>query len=274
VEIRSLAARYAFNPRFQSARGTLGSIEGRETGASVEIQDFRDYVPGDDPRHIDWMAYGRTDRLMIRLYREEVSPFVDLLVDGSASMGLEDGRKSALARELCSYIYHSAKGRGSAVRVFEAADQCRRIETPGELRWEAERSVLFSAPRDAAAGMRRSAVRIVVSDFMDPADPAQMLRVLSEGCAHLLVLQLLGPWEADPDAEGPAVLERRETGRRIDIQLDSRRISAYRRRLEALVTVVREETTRCHGLYLRLVADRTLEQVLRDEFLPLDLVQV
>jgi uncharacterized protein (DUF58 family) len=246
--------------------------EGRESGASVEIQDFRDYVPGDDPRHIDWMAYGRTDRLMIRLYREEVSPFVDLLVDGSASMTLEDGRKAAVCRELCAYLYYSSRGQGSAVRLFGAGEQLRRAEYPEELDWEAERSVLFSSPREAAAGLRRSAVRIVLSDFMDPADPAGVLRTLSEGCAYLLVLHLLGPWEAAPDASGPSVLERRETGRRIDVQLDARRVAAYRRRLEALVTAVRQETVRCHGLYLQLIADRPLEAILREEFLPLDLV--
>lgn len=273
AQIHALSRRYRFTPRVRSARGGFGSRQGRETGASVEIQDFRDYVPGDDPRYIDWMAYGRTDRLMIRLYREEVSPFVDLMVDSSASMCLEDGRKGPLVWELCAYLYHSGRAGGSVVRLFSAGEELLRREHPDQLEWRAQRSILFSAPREAAAGMRRSAVRVVISDFMDPADPGGILRTLSEGCAHLLVLHLLGPWEAAPGAEGPSVLERRENGRRIDIQLDPDRVRAYRRRLDALVTAVREETVRCRGLYLKITADRPLERVLREEFLPVGLVE-
>lgn len=79
------------------SRLTLGSrftVEGTMTGAhrsllkgiSVEFADYRQYVAGDDPKHLDWKVYGKNERLYLRQYEEETSLRVHLLVDASRSM--------------------------------------------------------------------------------------------------------------------------------------------------------------------------------------------
>ncbi|MFN9606556.1 MAG: DUF58 domain-containing protein [Planctomycetota bacterium] len=55
-------------------------------GQSVEFVQHRQYVPGDDLRHIDWKVWGRQDRLYIKQYEEDTNLRCTLLVDGSASM--------------------------------------------------------------------------------------------------------------------------------------------------------------------------------------------
>jgi uncharacterized protein (DUF58 family) len=65
-------------------------------GMSVEFEQHRPYVPGDDLRHLDWKVYGRSDRLAIKQYEQETTLDVILLVDCSASMkfgslGMKDG---------------------------------------------------------------------------------------------------------------------------------------------------------------------------------------
>ncbi|MGE3538463.1 MAG: DUF58 domain-containing protein [Candidatus Tectimicrobiota bacterium] len=55
-------------------------------GYSVEFAEHREYVPGDEIRHIDWKAYGRFDRYFIKEYEEETNLRAYLLVDASASM--------------------------------------------------------------------------------------------------------------------------------------------------------------------------------------------
>ena len=272
-ELLTLAHTYRLSFDVTSARGTIGSKQGRETGASVEIQDFRDYVPGDDPRRIDWMAYGRTDRLVVRLFREEVSPFVDLVIDSSASMALRDGRKHALAADLAAWLYHSARAQAMPVRLYAAGTQVQRLENPDQLRFEEPECVLFTAPHRAAGALRRSSVRVLLTDFMAPADPATSLRTLSAGCGMLVLIHLLGPWEADPRTEGPAVLQGVETGRQVDIHLDHKTVDGYRRRLRALITVLREEMFKCGGQYVGLVADRGLEHVLKHILLPMGLAE-
>ena len=56
-------------------------------GFSVEFSDHREYVPGDNPRDLDWIALGRTDRLYIKRYEEETNLKAYILLDTSASMG-------------------------------------------------------------------------------------------------------------------------------------------------------------------------------------------
>jgi len=60
-------------------------------GQSVEFVQHRQYVPGDDLRHIDWKVWGRQDRLYIKQYEEDTNLRCTLLVDGSASMSYGRG---------------------------------------------------------------------------------------------------------------------------------------------------------------------------------------
>src|SRR5579872_6140162 len=56
-------------------------------GFSVEFAEHRQYYPGDEIRHIDWRAVGKTDRYYIKEYEEETNLKAHLLVDASGSMG-------------------------------------------------------------------------------------------------------------------------------------------------------------------------------------------
>lgn len=274
AQISRLAELYRLNLEVLSSAGTFGVREGRETGASVEIQDFREYVPGDDLRRIDWFSSARTDRLIVRLYREEVSPFFDLVVDTSASMSIRDGRKAALAHELCRWMWRSAGVGGLAVRLFAAGSELRRLDQPEELEFTQAESVLFAAPARAVAGFRRASVRVVLSDFMSAVAPASVVKALSAGAARLVTVHLLGPWEANPQPTGPCMLDAVEERRRADITLDRRTVEDYRRRLGALRTELREQTFRYGGVHVEVVADRDLEGALRSAFLPVGLVEV
>ncbi|MGA0333468.1 MAG: DUF58 domain-containing protein, partial [Kiritimatiellia bacterium] len=62
-------------------QGTQGNWAGAGVGSSIDFQDHRPYLPGDDPRYIDWAAYARSGQTIMKLYREEVRPVVDLVVD-------------------------------------------------------------------------------------------------------------------------------------------------------------------------------------------------
>src|ERR671911_2948414 len=68
--------------------GRIGERLGSGTGSSLEFQDYRSYTPGDDLRHVDWAAYARSELLAVRLYREEVAPRIDLVLDISRSMAV------------------------------------------------------------------------------------------------------------------------------------------------------------------------------------------
>ncbi len=94
-------------------------------GFSVEFVQHREYVPGDDIKHIDWKSYGRSERYTIKQYEQETNFVGHLLVDGSNSMRYGDGpsNKMQYAKLLAaSLAYTVIKQRDSAtLRMFDSA---------------------------------------------------------------------------------------------------------------------------------------------------------
>ena len=80
-------------------KGQTGEFTGGGTGSSMDFQDHRAYSPSDDPRHINWQAYARTGSYTMKLFREEVRPVVDLVLDASESMFFDE-RKATRTAEL------------------------------------------------------------------------------------------------------------------------------------------------------------------------------
>ena len=68
-------------------------------GSSVEFAQHRDYVQGDEIRHIDWKVYSRTDRYHVKQYEEETNLRATLAVDVSASMNYRGASSTATKRE-------------------------------------------------------------------------------------------------------------------------------------------------------------------------------
>ncbi len=78
------------------ARGVVeGFVSGLHSspykGFSSEFADHREYSPGDNPRHLDWRALARTDRLYIKQYEEETNLRAQILLDVSGSMAYRSG---------------------------------------------------------------------------------------------------------------------------------------------------------------------------------------
>lgn len=77
-----------------------GERRSRRRGRSVEFDDFRPYVPGDDLRHIDWNIMARLERLVIKLFREDEDLALYLVVDASASMNSGEPSKLLAAHRI------------------------------------------------------------------------------------------------------------------------------------------------------------------------------
>src|SRR6187549_2369814 len=71
-------------------------------GFAIEFAQHREYVPGDDTRHLDWKVLGRSDRYYIKQYEQETNFVANILLDGSESMAYGSGKttKFDYARKL------------------------------------------------------------------------------------------------------------------------------------------------------------------------------
>src|SRR4051812_27231351 len=85
---------------------------GAGPGASLEFHDHRPYVAGDDPRHLDWGVYARSEQLVLRRHRQEVSPRVEVILDLSASMAATPA-KCSLATAIAALVMTLAEADGA-----------------------------------------------------------------------------------------------------------------------------------------------------------------
>src|SRR5215216_8200446 len=80
LERLELVTRKVFRGRMKGERRS------KRKGQSVEFADYRNYVPGDDLRFIDWNTYARLDRLFLKIFLEEEDLHFYVLIDDSLSM--------------------------------------------------------------------------------------------------------------------------------------------------------------------------------------------
>src|SRR6266705_2997763 len=101
-------------------------------GFSVEFAEHRQYGPGDEIRHIDWRAYGKTDRYYVKEYEEETNLKAYLVVDSSGSMGYA-GRtvsKFEYARRLAAALAYLAISQRDAVGLVTFDSAVRAMIPP------------------------------------------------------------------------------------------------------------------------------------------------
>ena len=165
--------------RNRAWRGMSGAWLGTGSGSSIDFQDHRPYLPGDDPRYIDWQAYARSGNYTMKLYREEVSPSVDLALDGSASMAVDES-KATRTMELFYFALASALHSRGALRCYIVAGESV-TPLPAEAALSPERvAEVCNAARTAAPATpalnripwRTGALRVWISDLLYPGQPS------------------------------------------------------------------------------------------------------
>jgi uncharacterized protein (DUF58 family) len=233
--------------------------------------DFRDYVPGDDLRHVDWRGYARTDQIRVRLFREEVSMALDVVVDLSPSMGSTAAKARAL-RDLADAAAHWTRRAGGRPRLLAMGGPVLE-DAAGSGRFDG--SAGFEGPVEPdlpRAPLRPGSLRMWISDFLWEGDPAPLLRRLARGAAQVYVLQLLDPLEIDPAAEGAVTLVDCERDERLDLDVDARAVARYRARLSRLRGAVEAAARGAGGLYA-LVPAAEPSRMFRDALLPQRVVE-
>ena len=256
--------RYRLTVPRDAPLGALGTETGHRAGASLDFKDYREYQPGDDLRHIDWQIYGRTDRLTVKLFREEVFPHVDLVLDGSCSMVLEDTAKARATLGLAALLAAAAGNAHCTHRAWLAGAGLLPLPGSGSspAAWD---GLAFAHAGSPAAALRTPpawrprGVRVLISDLLWLEEPLAVLRPLAHGAAALLVLQVLAAVEADPAFLGNTRLVDVESGEVLEVFVDAVTQARYR---QALATQQQNWHRACRqvGAYFATVIAEPLVQ--------------
>lgn len=227
-----LARKYRLNLRQPKVSGANGNWLGVGIGSSVDFQDHRPYAVGDDPRYINWQAYARSGEYTMKLYRDEVSPSVDLVLDASDSMGLSR-EKLGTAMELFYFCVESAVGQGAALKCYLLDEAgCRFLSLESlrgaswlELKGSQSRGLV---PKFEAIPWRAQSARILISDFLYPGMPSELLSRFGMSASWKALLRVYSEAEANPDWNGGMKLVDSETAAERILYCDQALLKSYR----------------------------------------------
>jgi uncharacterized protein (DUF58 family) len=227
------AVRYALGIPRHAPVGVSGATLSQRAGSSLEFKDHRAYEPGDDLRHIDWNAYARTDQLTIKLFREEVTPHIDVVLDGSRSMDLEDSPKAGAAVALSAFFAAAASRAGYSHSAWLLGDGCQPIANGNRspATWDGIAFDHTGEPGQRLPPWRPRGTRVLVSDLLWLGDPLLTLRPFAERSAVTVVIQLLAQADAEPPEGQSLRMVDAETGQIREIHVDA---LAARRYCDAL----------------------------------------
>ena len=246
-------------------------------GISTEFSAYRQYVPGDEVRHIDWKLYGRTNRYHVKLFDAETNFVANLLLDASSSMTFGSGNISKL--EYAKYMaaslaYLIVDQRDSAgVGIFDGELQ-QYIEPKSTLGILADisrelenvkpqpRTEIANILHEFAGRMTRRGMVMVFSDLLDNTDE------FIKGINHLrfrghnvTVFHILDPQEIEFPLNGVWRFEGLEEDGELITQ-PARVRQAYLEELEKFIRKVRDACIRSEADYVLCNTAEPIESII------------
>ena len=259
------AMRLAVRGRAQGGAG--GSRRSSKLGSSAEFSDYREYIPGDDIRRLDWNALARFDKLFIKLFMEEQESAVTILLDGSASMA----EKWDTARKAAETVGYLALTGGDRLKVIFLQEGEPRVSPvlagrPAYARLEQFLDICRPAGEGSLAesvqhldGLRKG-LCFLISDCYAAEGMDGVLDFLRYSRQETGVIHVMSGFELHPELEGATRLTDAESGETVDVLADRTVMEQYRRTLEAFLEEVRGSCFRREAPYLMLDGSKDFEE--------------
>ena len=248
-------------------------------GFSVEFTEYRPYTTGDDPRHLDWRVFARSDRYYLKKFEDETNLRCHLLVDHSRSMdyGTRGYTKARYAATLAATFGYFLHLQGDAVGLLTFDDKVREYlparHRPGHLRQlmfalekeSAGRATDLAAPLERITALvRKRGLVLLVSDFLAPLDHLERELLALTACGHeVSVFQVLDPAEKNLELTQPSLFEDIESGRTLYLDPAAAR-AGYVSKLEAHCAALRDMCRKLGIGHHQLTTDQPLELTLFD----------
>jgi len=219
-------------------------------GFSAEFSEHREYSPGDDLRHLDWLAYARTDRFYIKQYEQETNLRAYILLDVSGSMNYRsDGvTKFEYGCLLAAMLAYLMARQQDAVGLVAFDEQIRKYLPPASTPSHLDRlfraleelrpgrpTAISRTFHDLAERLHRRSMVLVISDLYD--EPREVMRALQHfrhRRHQVIVLQVMDPAELRLPMNDLVTFVDLESGQRI--QIDPKLIRKRRPQTAALST--------------------------------------
>jgi uncharacterized protein (DUF58 family) len=229
----------------------------KKVGSGVEFADHRDYAPGDDLRTLDWAAYSRFQKLLVRLYEEEEDLSIYFILDTSSSMAFRDGEKLRHAKRLCAALAYVGLANLDRVTIVGATDELsgRMPETRGKarifrifrflsgLRGEGHTDLEDSLKTFVAQHKRRG-LAVLISDLYDAKGFEKGINVLRYNKFDPFVLHVTDAADRRPPLKGDVRVYDCETGEEREVTVTTGILERYAKAYDAYLAEVRRFCTK------------------------------
>ncbi len=253
-------------------KGMSGARKSSAKGSSVEFSDFREYIPGDDIRRIDWNVYGRLDKLFIKQFMEEKEAFYHIFVDSSASMNFGEKKKSDMALKLAAVFVWLVQKQLDRVEIFTLSDGRLDRTSPITGRSSFARmldeleKVSFGGTTGINEAISRAkingrGVTIIISDFLDPEGIDEAIKFLIFKRQEVMLLQVLAHEEIEFDEEGTFAIKDMETSDEVRVTMSRQTIKNYQKTLESHNQKIQRLAKKYGCAYMQITSDEDIEKV-------------
>lgn len=255
-------------------RRVLSNYQGERAshcqGQGLTFSDYKDYVPGDDFRNIDWKVYARTAKFYVKQFEEERNMTVHIIVDASSSMDY--------GKNISKFEYSSMIGLGFAYMALKNNEKFNFSTFSNKLNYLKARkglnqlmSILERLEKMKIAGMSEfrtsldqykklvtsKSYIVIISDFLYDID--EIRKVLSRYNKHeVIVIQVLDPTERKFNLYGDVLLEDSETGNKIRTFISNRLLKNYKEKIETHIAAINDVCEHLGHHFISVTSDTSI----------------
>ncbi len=278
-----------------------GERRSKRRGDSVEFADHRQYVVGDDLRHIDWNIFGRLDRMFMKLFLEEEDLSLHIVLDASGSHDCGAPSKWVFMQQLCAAIgfvglanlhrlnvsaigglpsQREGQGVGSPSASSSSPSDTapvltqlrdlrgrRRLADLGRFLMSIEpggSAPFGEACKRIAISRRGKGVMVVISDFFIKEGYDTGLRLLVGRGYDVYAVQVMSPQELKPDIGGDLRLKDCEDGDTAEVTISGPLLRRYEANLTAYVNRLRDFCARREIVHQLVPSSTPVDQTVLD----------
>ncbi len=252
-----------------------GNHKSKIYGSSCDFADYRDYMPGDDIKKIDWNAYARFDKLYYKLYLDERQVHTRIYIDASRSMGYGHGKKDIQAIRIAATIAYLSVCEMDKVSVYLIREHgveeiisamfgreryYREIAKLNQIVFEGD-SHITDAILPSVVGYG-DGISLILSDFLTDNDYEGAIDYLASKKRDVFCMQILSKEELNPKARGKMhFFDCEDVSREYRRNIGRDIINAYKQAVEYATGRLRGHLAAREGEYLLVPSDLSMQEL-------------
>lgn len=259
--------------KITSNSNNLGIRKSKAQGDSQEFSDFREYSPGDDIRKINWNAYGKSDRLLLKLFTEEREALVNIFLDASKSMDFGKEKKSIKALQLAATLAFLSLKDSDRVCINILGENglysSKALNSKNSFKYYTDflQEIEFKGKTNINGCIKRKdkllgGLSIIISDFFTEENLEECLKYLKYKKQDFILIHILSPEEINPNFRGHLRIRDSETKIYRDITVNDEIVQKYNAALKEFTINLKSISKKLGGRYVVISSDESLEEII------------